>query len=247
LGAFYNRKKLQIAENWMQKASYVTFLTALAILVTSSRSISADITSSQQIKVAQKNAADGIAGDKDSNSSSNSSSSTSKDAEASTSSDSKRKAKPSNDGSESDPKEQVHAWFKQYDGVRRDAEMSVPEKFQVHSLFGKLGDEKKLGSEKSEELAKRMMDRYAEAAKKIHDLPELAATAELQKGYEEFFTRSSHLFNDYLSTNKKGNEKTVTKEEVQAKKEELTAFDKKIKAIDAGLRSKYGVRAHRHK
>jgi hypothetical protein len=149
----------------------------------------------------------------------------------------------------SESKDQVHAWFTQYDGIRRDAEMTLQEKFQVHSLFAKVADDKKSssGSEKSEELAKKMTDRYAEAAKKIHALPELAATAELQKGYEEFFTRSSHLFHDYLSSKTKGNEKIATREEVQAKREELTAFDKKIKEIDARLRSKYEVRAHRHK
>jgi hypothetical protein len=217
----------------MQKASYVTFLAALAFFFTSSRSISANEIISQPVIVAQKTIPDGSADRASSNSSG-----TSKDAEASNDSQSKKS---------SDSRDQVHAWFKQYDQIRRDAEMTLQEKFQVHSLFAKLGDDKKSSSEKSEDLAKRMMDRYAEAAKKIHDLPELAATAELKKGYEEFFTRSSQLFQDYMSTNKKGNEKNVTKEEVGAKKEELTAFDKKIKSIDAGLRTKYGVRAHRHK
>jgi hypothetical protein len=125
----------------------------------------------------------------------------------------------------------------------------MQEKFQAHSLFSKIAYEKGPLSvnEKSEEFAKKMMDRYAEAAKKVTDLPKLAATAELQKGYEEFFSKTSHLFHYLLPAKKKGNEKIATREEVQAKREELPSLDKKIKEMDAKLRTKFSIRAHRHR
>lgn len=146
-------------------------------------------------------------------------------------------------------KEQVQAWFSQYDQIRREAEMTMQQKFQAHSLFSKVAEGKKdaLQNEKSEEFAQTMMDTYAGAASKIRNLPELAATVELQHGYEDFFMRSSKLFKNFISAKKKGNEKIASKEEVQAKREELITLDKKIKALDAKLRLKFGVKAHKHK
>jgi len=243
----------------MQKASYISFLAAFVLLAFNIQTISADDISSEPSKSTQKDIAD-----------------TGNENKSDTSSVSDNASTPSNTGSAvvaagatvaegaegaavaegaegtaapSDSREQVQAWFAQYDQIRREAEMSMQEKFQAHSLFSKIAYEKGPLSvnEKSEEFAKKMMDRYAEAAKKVTDLPKLAATAELQKGYEEFFSKTSHLFHYLLPAKKKGNEKIATREEVQAKREELPSLDKKIKEMDAKLRTKFSIRAHRHR
>jgi small-conductance mechanosensitive channel len=229
----------------MQKASYISFLAAFVLLAFNIQTISADEIASEPAKSTQKDIADtGTENKSDTSSVSDNVSTPSKTGSAAAAATAGATAT----AAPSDSRDQVQAWFAQYDQIRREAEMSMQEKFQAHSLFSKIADEKRPlnVNEKSEEFAIKMMDRYAEAAKKVTDLPELAATAELQKGYEEFFSKSSRLFHHLLSA-KKGNEKIATREEVQAKREELTSLDKKIKEMDAKLRTKFSIRAHRHR
>ena len=75
----------------------------------------------------------------------------------------------------------------------------------------------------------------------------MTATADLQKGYSEFFTKCSNLFHEYLSLQNSTGDKKDLKAKLLSNKEKLTALDKKDKALDAELRSRYGVKAHKHK
>jgi len=131
----------------------------------------------------------------------------------------------------------VPEWFARYDQIRRDAEMSIGDKWQSLSLLEKKPDQKNAA------LASRMLKKYATALSQIKELGSPPETQQLQTGYIEYFTTARQLFANYVAAQK---EVPFTNQSLAPSKKKLEELDKKNKMLDDQLRKKYLIGKHKH-
>jgi len=131
----------------------------------------------------------------------------------------------------------VAEWFRKYDQVRRDAEMTMGDKFQS-LLLAATKPEKKNAA-----LASRMIAKYSTALSKMKELQSIPETKELQDGYIKYFGTAHQLFADYLAEQKKV---PFTNQSLVPTKKKLEELDKTNKRLDDELRKKYGIFKHKH-
>lgn len=134
-------------------------------------------------------------------------------------------------------KGQVVEWFKKYDEIRRDAEMSLADKFQAMLLAtGSPG-------KRNVTVASHMAVKYSVALAEIKRLEPIPETKELQEGYTEYFSRAYKLLQDELN----GQElKPLNDKNFLEVKHQLERLDGKNKKLDDQLRKEYGIPKHRH-
>lgn len=131
----------------------------------------------------------------------------------------------------------VIEWFDKYDQIRRDAEMTMADKWQSMLLQARKPEPKNAA------LATRMSTKYScalSAMKKLGSRPETKA---LQVGYIEYFLTARQLFEDYLVAQKAV---PFTNKALVPTKKKLEILDKKNKKIDDALRREYIIKKHKH-
>lgn len=134
-------------------------------------------------------------------------------------------------------KKQVVEWFKEYDQIRRDAEMSLADKFQAMLLTtGSPG-------KRNVALSTRMAEKYRTALAEIRRMESLPETRELQEGYTEYFSKAYALLQEHLDGQDPG---ALNNKNFIQMKEQLESLDSKNKKMDDDLRKEYGIPKHRH-
>jgi hypothetical protein len=148
--------------------------------------------------------------------------------------------------------DKVADWFQKYDNIRHQAQMSPQEKERSQTLLTSGMAASLFKSEQGEKdkaaasaLLRKMVDRYRKASSQIADLPEIAETRKLQRGYQQYFRNAGDLFSDYLkvqnnlfATDSNGN---ALAGQLQARKADLESLDVSNKDLDGKLRSKYKI------
>jgi len=131
----------------------------------------------------------------------------------------------------------VSEWFVRYDQIRRDAEMTLGDKWQALSLLDKKPDKKNAA------LASHMLKKYTSALSQVKELGSTPETKELQSGYVEYFNKARELFANYVAAQK---EVPFTNQSMGPAKKELEELDKRNKKLDDELRKKYIIAKHKH-
>jgi hypothetical protein len=132
---------------------------------------------------------------------------------------------------------QVIKWFKKYDQIRRDAEMTWGDKWQSRLLAAAKPETRNAA------LASRMIKKYTTALSAMKELPPLAETRELQEGYIQYFSMARQLFADYLAAQKVV---PFTNQSLFPTKKKLEELDKTNKKLDSTLRKQYAITKHKH-
>jgi len=145
------------------------------------------------------------------------------------------------DEHDDDRPQSIADWFKKYDQIRRNAEMTLGEKLQMRSIVDKgLNGVKQTKSNSA--LAQRMISKYAQAGSAMQNLAAVAETKELQDGYAHYFVDAEQLIKECLESQPNDSGKPVP----AAMRTSLEQLDRKNKELDACLRKKYGIVRHRH-
>lgn len=131
----------------------------------------------------------------------------------------------------------VREWFDRYDQIRRDAEMTMADKWQSMLLQAKKPEAKNAA------LATRMSTKYSRALSEMKRLGSTPETKALQVGYIEYFTSARQLFEDYLVAQ---NTVPFSNQSLVPTKKKLELLDRKNKMIDDALRREYIIKKHRH-
>lgn len=145
---------------------------------------------------------------------------------------------------------EIHSWFHQYDEIRRSAELTTVEKFEMNRTLSKglhpIVDEGERS--KSHELVSRTAASYAAAVVALKKLPPVAETKQLQTGYIQFFGDAEKVLQKFLN-DQQNRPYTSLKEdfELVQQKKALDTLDRENKSIDHALREKYGIPLHKHK
>lgn len=146
-----------------------------------------------------------------------------------------------------DQKEAVVDWFKKYDQIRRDAELSLGDKFQTMSFLDKNLDNKTTLRKRDQELVARMNAKYAQADEAMKNLQPVSATRELQDGYTKYFSQVHKIFTHYIQDqNAPEVDCTPSPSSVREQRSALEELDVANKKLDAQLRTKYSIAKHKH-
>lgn len=146
----------------------------------------------------------------------------------------------------------ISQWFKNYDDIRRKAQMNPTERAKADALMSKALSMFIPGEEKTQAktLLSSLVARYAQAVDEFKRLPLYPETEKLHRGYYQYFTSARQLFSDYLTvqqnplaTDQNGNPVAGT---LMARKQNLESLDQSNKAIDAQLRSQFGIPAYQY-
>jgi hypothetical protein len=153
---------------------------------------------------------------------------------------------PSTQTQPSESAEKIADWFTKYDAIRRQAQMTPQEKMtstklMTQSFTGVSTDEKAEGRI----LLSKMLTRYMIACDQLRGLSPPPQTAELQKGYQEYFTAGRAFFTKYLiamDNNQEGN----AIDTLRADRSRMATIDMSNKALDKRLRARYGISPYQY-
>lgn len=134
-------------------------------------------------------------------------------------------------------KRNVSEWFKKYDQIRRDAEMSMGDRFQVMLMATGMPEKRSIT------IAARMIDKYKIALVAMKSLKYIEETKELQDGYIKYFDSALHVLRHYVEERKDPHFKAQPFFEVE---KELQDLDKSNKTLDEHLRKEHSIPKHKH-
>jgi hypothetical protein len=155
-------------------------------------------------------------------------------------------------GAQSVKANKVADWFKRYDQIRHEAQMSDAERDRSRSLMmeGLMANfsgstqssaEKEAGSA----LLRKMVDRYRKASSQMAALPKVSETKKLSDGYAQYFRNAGGLFADYLKMQSdlfaKDSSGNTLLSGMAGRKAALESLDAANKELDGKLRAKYGI------
>lgn len=142
----------------------------------------------------------------------------------------------------------IRQWFKNYDLVRRQAQMSPQERRQADTMLSKGMSLLAPGPEKtsSQQLLTKLVVKYNRACQQLEHLPLLPQTEQLHRGYHQYFSSAKNLFTDYLRVqnnlfavdSRTGN---PIAGQLMERKASLEALDQQNKYLDEQLRQKFGI------
>ncbi len=143
-------------------------------------------------------------------------------------------------------------WFQRYDAIRRQAQMNPADRQKADALMSKgismfiPGDEKVA----TQKLLNNLVGRYATASEEMKRLPLYPETERLHRGYYQYFANAKDLFGDYLKVqdnimvkDASGNALAAT---LMNRKQSLETLDTNNKALDAQLRSQFGIPPYKY-
>lgn len=95
----------------------------------------------------------------------------------------------------------VAQWFKSFDQIRRQAQMSPSERSQADRLLTRGISPFTPEDEKQEatNLLTRLVARYKQAQASMRQLPLIPESQRLHRGYYQYFNTAGSLFSDYLT------------------------------------------------
>jgi hypothetical protein len=145
----------------------------------------------------------------------------------------------------------VRDWFKGYDSIRRNAEMTSAEKGKSQQFLSDALNPNVSAAEKqsARALLRKQISRYAAALRGMRALPKLSETSSLSSGYYNYFRTASLLFSDLSKVldnpmASDGGGKPVLMK-LAGRKSALESLDKSNKSLDRKLRKKYGIASYR--
>jgi hypothetical protein len=148
------------------------------------------------------------------------------------------------------PGARVIDWFRKYDSIRRNAQMTRAEKIQSQQLMGKMMNPNTSASDKNaaKTLLNKQISRYAVALRGMRALPKVAETSALSSGYYNYFRDASLLFSSYKKVLDNplaadGGKPILLK--LGSRKSALESLDRTNKELDGKLRRKYGIAPYR--
>jgi hypothetical protein len=147
----------------------------------------------------------------------------------------------------------IKQWFKSYDEIRRQAQMSPAERARADAMMSKGLSMIVPGEEKvaTQELLNSLVRRYQTACDALKALPFLQATGDLHKGYFEYFNDARVLFSDYLKVQSNifavdpVSGKPIASQ-LMSRKEDLEGLDTRNKELDAKLRLQYLIPPYKY-
>lgn len=147
----------------------------------------------------------------------------------------------------------IIAWFKKYDEIRRNAQLSPKDKEEANALLSKglaiiiPGDDKT----QTQKLLKDLVSRYGAAEEQLKLLPLYPETGKLHRGYYQYFNNARILFGDYmavqnnvLAKDKFGNPLAQT---LMFRKKNLETLEKNNKGFDSFLRKQFKIPSYSYK
>lgn len=156
-------------------------------------------------------------------------------------------------GNRATPIAQIRDWFTKYDQVRRQSQMSPPERAKADSMLSKGLSIVMPGPDKVESAAlfQTLEQRDAAAADQLKKMPLYPETEQLHRGYNTYFENAAQLFGDYLRVqNNLMSTDPVTGKPLMgqliARKKNLEDLDMNNKQIDAELRSRFKIPAYKY-
>jgi hypothetical protein len=147
----------------------------------------------------------------------------------------------------------VAQWFAKYDQIRRQAQMSPQERQQADYFLSKITAIFVPGQEKLEakNLLTRMVSRYRQASIAIKQLPVLKETAQLQKGFYQYFVTAGNLFIDYLkvqenllATDAQTGQPIAA--QLMQRKQGLEELNMSIQSLDEQSRARFGIAPYQY-
>ena len=138
--------------------------------------------------------------------------------------------------------EEVRDWFSQYDQVRKNAKMTLKEKWQSKRLIAFAFSPFKVSVSESDQLVKKMATKYTEALESLEKLAIVQQTERLRTGYMKYFKDARQLFLDTCkipTSDSEQRQKFV--DDLVDRKKKLEELDQKNKALDSELRSQSSI------
>jgi hypothetical protein len=145
------------------------------------------------------------------------------------------------------PQKEIQSWFKSYDAVRRQAQMSPQDRAKCDKVMSQGLAMFMPGEEKTEIQAflRTLVEKNSTAAQQLKQLKLFPETKALHIGYYQYFTTASALFNDYIRVQDHPLSKDQNGGSLAAglvgRKANLEALDQNNKALDAQLRQQFGI------
>jgi hypothetical protein len=147
----------------------------------------------------------------------------------------------------------VQKWFHDYDVIRRQAQMTPNERQQADALLSQglsiiVPGEQKIAARA---LLTKLVTQYQWACQQLKRLPMCQETANLHRGYYQYFDQARALFTDYLKVQdnlfvKDPNTGNALAGTLVPRKQDLEAIDQANKQLDAQLRQQFGIPAYRY-
>jgi hypothetical protein len=155
-------------------------------------------------------------------------------------------------GSAATPLKDIQSWFKSYDAVRRQAQMTPQERAKADKVMSQGLAMFMPGEEKTEmqTFLRTLVSKNSAAAEQLKQLKLYPETQALHRGYYQYFTTASALFNDYI----KVQDHPLSKDQsggslaagLVARKQNLEMLDQNNKALDAQLRQQFGIPPYKY-
>ena len=156
-------------------------------------------------------------------------------------------------GNRATPIAQIRDWFNKYDNVRRQSQMTPPERAKADAMLSKGLAIVMPGADKVESAALFQMleQRDAEGAEQLKKMPLYLETEQLHRGYHKYFQDASSLFGDYLrvQNNLMTTDPTTGKPlmgQLIARKKNLEDLDMNNKQLDAELRNRFKIPPYKY-
>jgi len=152
-----------------------------------------------------------------------------------------------------DNNQSIQSWFRQYDQIRRTAQMSPAERQQADQILGKGLALFMPGPDKivAQKLLNDLVKRYDLACRQLASLQRIPATDQLQRGYYQYFVDAHRLFSDYLRLqNDVMALDSATGQPLASglidRKQALEQLDQNNKMLDQQMRQQYGIPAYQY-
>jgi hypothetical protein len=143
-------------------------------------------------------------------------------------------------------------WFDNYDAIRRQAQLSPPERAEADALLSKGLAILTPGPDRDAAriLLQKMVGNYQVATNNIAALPVFPETEPLRQGYYQYFSTAKNLFGDYLTVQdnffaQDANGKPVIQSLLE-RKEQLEQINSYVHDLDSKARAQYNIPPYRY-
>lgn len=147
----------------------------------------------------------------------------------------------------------IQLWFQKYDAIRRQAQMSPQERQNADELMSKGLSMIVPGPEKieSQQLLSALVNRYGFACRQLEQLPLFSQTANLHRGYYQYFRDASQLFSDYMRVqdNLFATDAMTGKPlagQLLERKDNLESLETQVKFLDNQVRQQFGIAPYQY-
>jgi len=135
-------------------------------------------------------------------------------------------------------------WFRQYDSIRREAQMTMPEKMKATQLMSAAARGDVSDADEAAVLLGRLATKYGKASQSLKSLPAPAQTKELKDLYVRYFSTGHAFFSKYRST-LAAKDQDAMLNQLRHGRSQMSLLDSSAKRVDRQLREKYKIEPFR--